>query len=105
LCQPDAAFANVGPKGSILRILLNHNPDAKDLVRSFEWDLMLCGHTHGGQVRLPLIGAPFAPVQDKRYLHGLYAWDKRWLHITSGVGNLHGLRFNCRPEISLLTVG
>jgi predicted MPP superfamily phosphohydrolase len=95
----------MGPKGDTLRILLNHNPDAKDLVRSYEWDLMLCGHTHGGQVCLPFIGAPFAPVRDKRYLHGLYAWNKRWLHISSGVGNLHGIRFNCRPEVSLLTVG
>ena len=47
---------------------------------------------------------PFAPVADKRYLAGMYRWDKRWMHITKGVGNMWGLRFNCRPEVSLLTL-
>jgi predicted MPP superfamily phosphohydrolase len=56
-------------------------------------------------VFLPLIGAPFAPVNDKRYLRGLYAWENRWLHITRGVGNLHGIRFNCRTEVSVLEIG
>jgi len=85
-------------------ILLSHNPDSKELVGNYEWDLMLCGHTHGGQIRLPLIGTPFAPVKDKRYVAGLKAWRDRWIHVTKGVGNLHGVRLNCRPEVSLLRV-
>lgn len=105
LFQPEPAFAQNPDRGDAVRLVLNHNPDAKSQLRSFDWDVMLCGHTHGGQVRLPLIGAPFAPVDDKRYLHGLYPWDNHWLHITSGVGNLHGVRFNCRPEVSVLTLG
>ena len=105
MCDPHTAFAGTPPREGAMRLLLNHNPDAKDMLRTFDWDVMLCGHTHGGQVRLPLIGAPFVPVQDKRYIRGLYPWDNRWLHITSGVGNLHGIRFNCRPEVSVLTVG
>ncbi len=102
LCDPAKAFAEVPARAGATRIVLNHNPDAKDMFYSFDWDLMLCGHTHGGQVRLPFFGTPFAPVTDKRYIEGLHRWEKRWLHITRGVGNLHGVRINCRPEISVL---
>lgn len=104
MCEPRTAFAQLGDRTGEQRIVLSHNPDAKMMFRSYDWDLMLCGHTHGGQVCLPFVGAPFAPVRDKRFLHGLYAWEKRWIHVTSGVGNLHGIRFNCRPEISVLTL-
>ena len=65
---------------------------------------MLSGHTHGGQMRLPVMGTPFAPVLDHRFVHGLGAWDDRWIHVTSGVENLHGMRFNCRPEVAMLTL-
>jgi len=85
-------------------ILLSHNPDSKIALGNFAWDLMLCGHTHGGQCKLPWLGTPFAPVVDKRYVAGLKRWRDRWIHVTKGVGNLHGLRFNCRPEVSLLRV-
>ena len=104
MCGPQTAFAKAPPRSGALRILLNHNPDAKTVLRHYDWDLMVCGHTHGGQVRIPLVGAPFAPVEDKRYLRGLYPWENRWMHITSGVGNLHGVRFNCRPEVSVLNL-
>ena len=46
------------------------------------------------------LGCPLAPVKDKKYVRGLHRLSDRWLHITKGVGNLHGLRLNCRPEVS-----
>jgi len=101
--EPARAFS-ARIREDALRVVLSHNPDTKDILQPYRWDLMLSGHTHGGQVCLPLIGAPFAPVNDKRFVAGLYRWNNRWLHVTKGVGNVHGLRFNCRPEISLLTV-
>jgi hypothetical protein len=101
--DPRWAFKWLAPAGA-LRVVLSHNPDTKMMLEPFPWDVMLSGHTHGGQIWLPLIGAPFAPVEDKRYIAGLYRWSNRWLHITKGVGNVHGLRFNCRPEVSLLTI-
>lgn len=104
MCDPAAAFAHGPARGDATRILLNHNPDAKEALRAHDWDLVLCGHTHGGQLRLPLLGTPFAPVRDKRYVEGLHRWENRWLHVTRGVGNLHGVRFNCRPEVSVLDV-
>ncbi len=84
-------------------ILLCHNPDAKSLLKDFKWDLMLCGHTHGGQLKIPFLNwTPFAPVNDRSMVEGLHKWNGRQIYITRGVGNLLGLRFNCRPEVSLL---
>lgn len=102
--DPGTAFRGVAPSRDDTVIVLSHNPDTKDLLKSYPWDLLVCGHTHGGQFYLPLIGAPFAPVRDKRFVKGLHRWESRWIHITKGVGNLLGVRFNCRPEVSLLTL-
>lgn len=84
------------------RIVLSHNPDTKGMLAPWRWDVMLSGHTHGGQVVIPLVGSPWAPVADHRYLEGLKTWNGRWIHVSRGVGNAGGLRFNCRPEVSLL---
>lgn len=100
--RAEEAFARVPPDSATL--LLMHNPDGKDAVAAFRWHLALCGHTHGGQLRLPWFGTPFAPVRDHRYVAGLNRWRDRWIYTTRGVGNLHGVRFNCRPEVSLLTL-
>lgn len=100
-----AVAFNSGSSGSDTATLaLLHNPDGKDAVADFPWQLALCGHTHGGQCRLPFFGTPFAPVRDHRYVAGLNRWRDRWIYTTRGVGNLHGVRFNCRPEVSLLTL-
>ncbi|MBI5388515.1 MAG: phosphodiesterase YaeI [Verrucomicrobia bacterium] len=95
---PLRAFARAADDPADATIVLAHNPDAKDQIRGRPWDLMLSGHTHGGQLRLPALGTPFAPVKDMRFVAGLYAWEDRWLHITKGVGNVFGLRFNCRQS-------
>jgi predicted MPP superfamily phosphohydrolase len=100
----DASAAFAEPRSGSTTILLSHNPDSKELLRAHAWDLMLCGHTHGGQCDLVFFGTPFAPVRDKRYVRGLHRWNDRWIHITAGVGNLHGIRLNCRPEVNLLTL-
>jgi uncharacterized protein len=100
LCRPETAFAQVDSK--IPSLVLSHNPDSKEALADYPWNLMLCGHTHGGQIKLPFFGALHAPVKDWGYLEGLKPWGKRWIHTTRGVGNLHGIRFNCRPEVSLI---
>ncbi len=84
-------------------IVLSHNPDSKDALIHFDWDLMLCGHTHGGQLKIPILGAtPFAPVKDHSMVEGLHFWFERYIHITRGVGNVYGMRFNCRPQVSVI---
>lgn len=104
MCFPQRAFPLAPERGAATRLVLNHNPDAKDALLPHDWDLALCGHTHGGQLRLPFFGSPFAPVHDHRYIEGLHSWNGRWLFITRGVGNLHGVRFNCRPEVSVIDI-
>jgi predicted MPP superfamily phosphohydrolase len=84
--------------------VLCHNPDMKSLLIRYSGDVMLAGHTHGGQVCLPFVGPLVLPVKDKRFVAGLYKWEGRLLHINRGLGNLKGIRFNCPPEISVLQV-
>jgi len=98
------AFQDISADADIPRILLSHNPDSKSEVADYDWDLMLCGHTHGGQLRIPGLGAPFAPVRDPRYVEGLNEWKGRLIYTTRGVGNLYGIRINCPPEVSVLTL-
>lgn len=99
-----AAFLDVQKKAQETMVLLSHNPDSKSELAEYPWDLMLCGHTHGGQLWIPLLGAPFAPVRDKRFVKGLGRWNDRWIHVTKGVGSLHHMRLNCPPEVSLVTL-
>jgi predicted MPP superfamily phosphohydrolase len=96
------AFSGVG--SSEPTIVLAHNPDSKDDLASCPWDLMLSGHTHGGQIRL-YDGSRYAPVHDKRYVSGLKPWGARQIHVSRGVGNIASVRFRCRPEATLLLVG
>jgi len=99
------------PLGSLLegipqgdcRIVLAHNPDTADRVQKASFDLMLSGHTHGGQVRLPLVGAPFLPVRNKDYTMGLVISQKGMpVFISKGVGTTLPVRFNCPPEIAVI---
>jgi hypothetical protein len=86
-------------------IVMSHNPDSKTELKLYDWDILLCGHTHGGQLVVPFIGyRPFLPVRDKKFPEGILSWGNQHIHVTRGIGNLHGLRINCRPEISLLNV-
>lgn len=102
-CNPDAAFARASA-ARVPTVLLSHNPDTKEHAGRYAWDLLLSGHTHGGQVVVPLVGLNPAPVLDKRYVAGLNPWRDRQVHTSAGVGNAYGWRFNCRPEITLLTL-
>jgi uncharacterized protein len=96
----DLAFADVSADDPV--ILLAHNPDTKDVLADRPWDLMLSGHTHGGQVVLPFLGERFVPVRDKRFIAGLKQWNGRQVYITRGVGSIRGVRVNCRPEVTVL---
>jgi hypothetical protein len=86
--------------------LLYHSPDLAPLAAKFDIDLQLSGHTHGGQVRLPFIGALFTgSLYGKRFEMGRYQLGKLILFITRGLG-LEGaaaprVRFLCPPEVIL----
>ena len=100
--DPESAFANSRRPGTETTIVLAHNPDSKDLIGRYPWQLMLSGHTHGGQISIPLLGAPYVPVKDRRYIAGLNPWKDRLIYTTRGVGSIYGTRFSCRPEVSIL---
>lgn len=101
--RPEAALPSAAP--DVPCLVLAHNPDTRLQLGGYSWDLMLSGHTHGGQVVIPIVDyAPFQAVKDRRFLEGLQPWEGRLVHITRGVGNLLGVRLNCRPEVSLLVL-
>ncbi|MEZ6130711.1 MAG: metallophosphoesterase [Planctomycetaceae bacterium] len=86
-----------------LRILLSHTPDQRDFAVSSDIDLMLSGHNHGGQVVLPIVGPVYSPSQfGVRYSGGVYEFRDLLIHVSRGCGAMDPLRFNCRPEITLL---
>jgi uncharacterized protein len=98
---PDMAAAPDGP----LRVLLSHSPDQLPWAKRAGFDLMLAGHNHGGQIRLPLIGPLITPSRyGSRYAGGLYSEPPTLLHVTRGIAGLHPLRFNCPPELALLVL-
>jgi predicted MPP superfamily phosphohydrolase len=97
------AFDGLAKQADCLRVVLSHNPDTKAILQYYSWELMLSGHTHGGQVVLPLIGPPILPVIDTAFYQGLHTWQGRRIYITRGVGGVFGaVRFNCRPEVTIL---
>ena len=86
-------------------ILLCHEPDYADHAATYPVDLQLSGHSHGGQVRFPLIGPPFLPVLAKKYPWGLRRVGQMMLYTNCGVGTIRvPVRWNCPPEVTLLTL-
>ena len=87
-------------------ILLCHNPDYVEQITDHRVGLVLSGHTHGGQIVVPLYGAPRVPSRyGQKYLHGLVKTEYTKVFVSRGIGTVMlPFRFYCRPEIVLLTV-
>ena len=85
------------------RIVLCHNPDLAQVLAPHA-DLILAGHTHGGQVVVPFFGPPLLPVNNRTYAAGLFAIDHCQLYVNRGLGYLKQIRFRCRPEIVVVDV-
>ena len=87
------------------RILLSHTPDQIDWARAKGFDLMLAGHTHGGQFKLPVFGAILAPSRmGTRFASGVFWEDPTVLHVSRGISSLLPIRINCPPELAILTL-
>jgi predicted MPP superfamily phosphohydrolase len=85
------------------RLLLSHSPDQFRWARRHQIHLMLAGHTHGGQGRLPLAGPLLSPsFHGSRYASGDFYRAPTTMHVSRGLSGTHLLRINCRPELSLL---
>jgi hypothetical protein len=95
-CPPRAP---AGP----LRIVLTHTPDQLAWARANHVDLLLAGHTHGGQVCIPPLGAILTPTAEGvKYISGVFYASPTILHVTRGVSGDVPIRWNCRPEIAHL---
>jgi hypothetical protein len=100
----EEALAGI-PLGATV-ILLAHEPDYADVAAADRRvKLQLSGHTHGGQVQLPIVGAPILPYLGQKYPAGRFRVGAMWLYVNRGVGLISPpVRFNCRPEVTLLTL-
>lgn len=87
---------------SDVRLLLVHHPDFAMMLPPGRLDLVLAGHTHGGYVRLPFVGAPLTPsCFGQTLLAGPVKVDETLVYVSRGLGGVR-LRFNARPEIAVL---
>jgi uncharacterized protein len=86
-------------------ILLAHEPDFADKAALAPVDLQLSGHSHGGQVWIPVLGAPWLPPQARKYPRGLYRIRDLTLYTNIGIGTIRApIRINCPPEVTLITL-
>ena len=99
-----AALGDTRPDDACL--VLSHNPDFVERIRDPRVDLVLSGHTHGGQIVLPLIGAPVtASRYGQKYVHGLVQGPTARVYVSRGVGTIGPpVRFGAPPEVTLLTL-
>ncbi len=86
-------------------ILLAHEPDFADDASLRPVDLQLSGHSHGGQIWIPGIGAPWLPPMARKYPRGLRRIGNLTLYTNIGIGTIRApIRINCQPEITLITL-
>jgi uncharacterized protein len=113
LCGVDSALEGVSCPERVLErvpeegaaILLAHEPDIADEVAATRrFDLQLSGHSHGGQMGLPLLRFPLLPKLSRKYPVGLYRVGKMFLYVNRGLGAHPRFRFACRPEVTIFTL-
>ena len=103
----DFGAAMAGLSSDIPRVVVSHDPDVFAYwPAEIRLDLMLSGHTHGGQAHLPLLGPPYVPSQfGFRYLAGHFREGDRQLYVSRGVGVITApIRWRCPPEVTLIVL-
>ena len=102
--SPDVNKAFSGVPESAYRIALFHSPAFLERVAG-RCDLALAGHTHGGQVRLPLIGPIWLPPFSGEFVRGWFERQRTRMYVSRGVGtSILDVRFLSRPEIAIITL-
>lgn len=98
---PDLSRA--APAG--FRIVLSHSPDQLEWARQQQVDVLLAGHTHGGQICLPVLGPVYSPSRYScRYASGEFWKPPTLLHVSRGISGREPIRYRCRPELSRLVL-
>jgi hypothetical protein len=102
---PDIPPREIEADDPAVRILLSHSPDQIQWAQQHEFDLMLAGHTHGGQIRFPLIGPVVAPSRfGVKYASGVFYEPPTLIHVSRGISGLDPIRLNCLPELTKLVL-
>ncbi len=110
LCGDETPWMGTHPDPSSVsaesfRILLSHTPDNITWARQQRIDLMLSGHTHGGQIRLPILGPIYSPSRfGCRYSAGVFWLAPTLLHVSRGLSGREPIRYNCPPELTKLVL-
>lgn len=103
--DPAAAIPTAAQTGKEPVIVMAHEPDILPEVARYNADLMLSGHTHGGQIRLPLLPPLVLPPYGKRYVEGIFRHGPTQLYVNRGIGAVGiPFRFNCPPEVTVFTL-
>jgi uncharacterized protein len=101
--QADWGRALRGVTATRPSILLSHEPAVLDMPETQGLSLIISGHTHGGQICLPFVGAPARFLEEFRYLRGLYERAGTQLYVSRGTGMIGvPVRVGARPEIAIL---
>ncbi|MGH9395533.1 MAG: metallophosphoesterase [Terriglobia bacterium] len=103
--SPDltGALRSVPPRDA--KILLCHNPEGIGEASRMGIDLMLSGHTHGGQVRLPILRSIYRSIPGERFVDGWNQLGETQIYVSRGIGKVVvPLRVACRPEITCLSL-
>jgi predicted MPP superfamily phosphohydrolase len=99
--DPEATLRRIPPQEAVIALV--HEPDWADEMCRHAVDLQLSGHSHGGQVRLPLYGALYLPDMALKYPMGLRTVNRLKLYTNVGIGTIRiPVRFDCPPEITLV---
>lgn len=101
-CIPALAFQKYNEQYP--GIILLHNPDGIPLLQGYPGEIILCGHTHGGQVNIPGLREKFMVLEDTRFGRGLFKIREKWAYVNRGIGSAMNFRWFSIPEILLLTI-
>ena len=99
--KPDVegTFSRVDP--NVPCIGLSHHPDIIDRLYDRRIDLLVCGHTHGGQIRFPFFGSVVVPSKhEARYASGFHRTESVLMYVSRGIGAIPPLRILCKPEVA-----
>ncbi|MFD2443333.1 metallophosphoesterase [Bacillus sp. CGMCC 1.16607] len=87
------------------KILLSHAPDLADEAVKYNVQIQLSGHSHGGQIKIPFVGALITPPFAKKYVEGFYEIENLLLYVNRGIGTTRlPFRFLSKPEITMFTL-
>lgn len=100
--NPNLAFNNYDVRYP--GIVLSHNPDTLEELKHYPGDVILSGHTHGGQVNLPWLWKRFTMIEHLKFKSGLHIVGKKWAYINRGISSVMKFRWFAAPELTLLTL-